>query len=338
MKPSSFKKVLQSMIPDKLPVLIVGAPGVGKSDIVSQVCQDLGHELILSHPVVSDPTDYKGLPWAYTDAENIPRADFIPFGDLERILYAEGPTVFFLDDLGQAPASVQAAAMQLLLARRINEHKVSDHVTFMAATNRREDKAGVQGILEPVKSRFATIVNIEPDMDDWCKWANTSGLPAELVGFIRFKPNMLHDFKASKDMVNSPCPRTVANVGKILKTQLPDDLLYEVIKGAAGEAFAVELIAFLKIFSRLPNPDAILMDPDNAKLPDDREPAIMYALSVALSSRATENNMDRFCRVLGRLPVEYNVASMTDAINRNSKLVGTNAFSKWSSEHSTFIL
>ena len=68
----------------------------------------------------------------------------------------------FLDDLGQAPMSVQAAAMQLILARRINGFKISDKVIFMAATNRREDKAGVTGILEPVKSRFAWIVELVP--------------------------------------------------------------------------------------------------------------------------------------------------------------------------------
>ncbi len=43
--------------------------------------------------------------------------------------------VCLLDDLGQAPPAVQAAAMQLLLARRVNGHAVSDHVTFLAATN-----------------------------------------------------------------------------------------------------------------------------------------------------------------------------------------------------------
>ena len=84
------------------------------------------------------------------------QAEFLPFGDLRALIQADKDTVFFLDDLGQAPPTVQAAAMQLILARRINGHHVSDSVTFIAATNRKQDKAGVSGILEPVKSRFAT--------------------------------------------------------------------------------------------------------------------------------------------------------------------------------------
>jgi hypothetical protein len=57
--------------------------------------------------------------------------------------------------------------MQLILARRVNSFTLPDCVSFVAASNRRQDKAGVTGILEPVKSRFATILEVSPDLDDW---------------------------------------------------------------------------------------------------------------------------------------------------------------------------
>ena len=76
-----------------------------------------------------------------------------------------------MDDLGQAPPAVQAAAMQLILARRINGSLVSDEVCFVAATNRKNDKAGVARILEPVKSRFAAIVELTPCVEEWATWA-----------------------------------------------------------------------------------------------------------------------------------------------------------------------
>ena len=113
-------------------MLITGAPGTGKSDIVDQATREAGAELIISHPVTSDPTDFKGL-GALVDGE----AKFLPFDQLKDLITATRPTVFFLDDLGQAPPAVQAAAMQLILARRVNGHKVSDAVTFIAATNRK---------------------------------------------------------------------------------------------------------------------------------------------------------------------------------------------------------
>lgn len=185
MKPSELKETLITLINSRLPALVVGAPGIGKSDIVTHAATDAGNDVIISHPVVSDPTDYKGLPHATHDGTT---AEFLPYGELNHLIHAEKPTVFFLDDLGQAPPSVQAACMQLLLARRINGHMVSNHVTFLAATNRRQDRAAVTGILEPVKSRFATILNLEPDLNDWSKWAINAQMPPELIAFVRYRP------------------------------------------------------------------------------------------------------------------------------------------------------
>ena len=242
MKPSQLQAFLKVAIPNKVSILIKGAPGVGKSDIVTQVAKELGYNLIVEHPIVSDPTDFKGLPFPRGE-----EAVFLPYGNLSRIIKTKEPTIFFIDDLGQALYAVQAAVMQLLLTARIGSHKVSDKVTFVAATNRRIDQAGVQGLLEPVKSRFISIVELTPDLEDWCKWALENNMPPELVAFIRFRPNLLFDFTPTKDLVNSSCPRTVANVGKLINMGIPKELEYELFTGAAGEKFASEFVGFLKI-------------------------------------------------------------------------------------------
>lgn len=331
MKPSQLAQLLSNTIPNKAPVLITGAPGVGKSDIVAQACQSTGADLIIEHPVVSDPTDYKGLPFAQNGD-----AEFLPFGDLKRLIQAVSLTVCFLDDLGQAPPAVQAACMQLLLARRVNSHHVSDHVAFVAATNRRTDRAGVQGLLEPVKSRFATIVNLESDLEDWIKWALAAQLPTELIAFIRYRPGMLFDFKPTADLVNSPCPRTVANVGKLMQTGIVPEIEYEVYSGAAGETFAAEFVGFLKIFRTLPNPDLILMNPDAGDIPND--PATLYALCGALSRKASDQTIDRLVRYYNRLPAEFSVLAMRDSLQCAPDVTNSRAFIEWTSAHSDVLL
>lgn len=331
MKSQALFDLLLSTIPARLPILITGAPGIGKTDIVKQAAKAAGARLIISHPVVSDPVDFKGMP-TVTNGE----AHFLPFGELQELIKADTLTVFFLDDLGQAPASVQAAAMQLILARRINGFKVSDQVCFIAATNRKEDRAGVSGILEPVKSRFAAIVQLDVDLDGWCKWALSAGLPTELVAFIRFRPGLLHDFKPSAGMVNSPCPRTVANVGRLMAVNLPAGLEYEVFSGAAGEGFAAEFVGFLQIFRSLPNPDAVLMDPEHATVPSD--PATMYALCGALARKANANNVDRFFSYINRLPVEFQTVATLDAIRRDKDLQNTRPCIDWFSQNSDVLI
>ncbi len=331
MKPRTLIRVLGPLLKARHPIMLVGAPGVGKTDIVTQAAEALGAELIVSHPVISDPTDYKGFPFVVDG-----QAKFLPFSDLRRLVEAKRPTIFLMDDLGQAPASVQAPAMQLLLARRIGEHPVSDQVGFVACTNRREDKAGVQGVLEPVKSRFISILNVDVDLDDWVAWAMTHDMPEELIAFIRWRPNMLFDFRPSKDMVNSPVPRTVAAVGTILRTGLPEDTLYETITGAAGEAFAAELLGYLRVYESLPDPETVLASPGDAPVPDD--PAVMYALCIALSFRADVGNADNFVAYAERVPPEFAILMMKDALARREGLADTKAFKDWSVRHADILL
>lgn len=189
--------------------------------------------------------------------------------------------------------------MQLLLARRVNGHVLPDCVTFVAATNRRTDRAGVSGILEPVKSRFATIVELQPTLDDWCHWALGNGLPVELVAFLRFRPDLLHAFSASADLTNSPSPRTWHSVAKLMKIGLPKELEYPAFAGAVGEGAATELVAFLRVFRELPNIDAILLNPDSQEVPS--QPSVLYATSASLASRANETNFGRVARYCERM-------------------------------------
>ena len=325
MRPSELTQFLARAIPARLPILITGAPGIGKSDIVAQAARAADADLILSHPAVADPTDAKGLPWVAKDGES---ATFLPFGELSQAIHAEKPTVWFLDDLGQAPPSVQASFMQLLLARRVNGHALPECVSFIAATNRRTDRAGVSGILEPVKSRFAAIVELTPDLDDWCNWAFAHDVGAELVAFLRFKSDLLCAFTPSADLTNCPLPRTWAHVAKLLALGLPAGLQHQAIAGAVGAGAAVEFVAFLKLYAELPNIDGIILDPDKGKIPE--QPAVLYSVVTALGMRVSLKNFSRIARYAERLTEaehgEFAALLVRDCVRTEPGVMQTSAF------------
>lgn len=323
MKPSHLTEYLTYAIGNHYPVLVTGAPGIGKSDIADQACTNLNVKLILSHPVVADPTDYKGLPFPRKDGK---AADFLPYGDLEKLINAKEETVFFIDDMGQASTSVQAACMQLILARTINGHKVSDKVTFLAATNRKQDRAGVSGLIEPVKRRFF-IQELEVDWKDWISWAVINNMPEELIAFIAFQPDLLNNPTPTTDIVNTHCPRTIANVGKQQNTKCPAHLFKDAVKGAAGEIFATQYIAFLELFDQLPTVDSVVADPSDAKIPPNT--GSMYAFTVSLAKRMTESNITAISKYLYRFPPELNVCCMKMATTRDAELQNTGAFIQW---------
>jgi len=322
--PRQLSTLLASTIPAGLPVLVTGAPGGGKSEVVDQAAQDAGADVILSHPAVSDPTDAKGMPW--TDGKG--GATFLPFGELARALKARKRTVWFLDDLGQATAAVQASFMQLLLARRVNGHKLPEHITFIAATNRRVDRAGVTGILEPVKSRFVTIVELQPNIDDWSAWALSHDVPPEMVAFLRFRPELLSRFEPSADMTQCPLPRTWSHAAKVLALGLPSDIESLALQGCVGEGAATELMAFLSMWKQLPSIDAILVNPDQADIPTN--PATLYAVVTALAQRVTEKNFARIIQYTSRLADaghgEFSALLVRDVLRKDPSLANTTTF------------
>ena len=326
--PSQLKMVLTTCLAKHMPVRVKGAPGVGKSDIVAAAAQALGHELLISHPAIEDPTDPKGIPWPDAGGDS---AKFLLAGQLAKVMAADKPTVWFIDDLGQAAPAVQAPYMQWLLARECGGHKLPGCVAIVAATNRRADRAGVQGILEPVKSRFATIVELKTSVDDWTNWAIDHELPPELVAFIRFKPTLLHDFRPTQDIENTPCPRTWASVGKLHGLALPEDVRLQVYAGAVGEGAAMEFLSFVELFEKAPSVDAILMNPDDAPIPGEDETSIMYALSSAIAYRADPKNFGAVARYAMRVYAEqpeFATFMLRDAVRRDRAILQTAAFMK----------
>lgn len=326
MKPSQLIPLLAHAFQKKRKVLIKSAPGQGKSEIVIQAAKAAGANLLIMHPSVSDPTDFKGMP-----AKVGKHAEFLPFGDLRKLMEVDSLTVCFIDDIGQAPHAVQAALMQLIQARCINGHEISGEVVFCGATNDASHMAGVSSILEPVKSRWHTIVELTADFHDWKKWALEQGnMPPELIAFLELRPDLLCDFQPTRDLTNSPSPRTAASVGEWINDGITD---LEVIAGAAGDGFAAEFIAFLKTWRNMPDIESIRQSPDTAKLPGD--PATHFAVCSALVHHADETSFPAFHTYLQRLEPEWQTRAMRDIIIKHPELTKTPAFTTWASANAS---
>lgn len=309
-------------------MLVQSSPGIGKSDLINAAVAELGFDSITVHPVVEEPTDAKGLP-GIVDG----KADFLPYGNLRKMIDAKSPLVVFLDDLGQAPQSVQAAYMQLLLAREINGKKISEHVRFIAATNRRADGAGVSGLITPLLSRFRATVELECDASDWQKWALKNAMPIELIAFIGFCPALLSNFdpKHAREMKPFACPRTVAFLGEWLNAGLSD---LETMKGCVGEAFAAQFAGFRSIYLKVANlPAQIMVNPMKAPLLE--KPDEQFALSAALSYNASKKSIDNIAAYVERseFPAEMRAFFWKASTGRNPDIQNTNAFTRYAIAH-----
>ena len=62
MRPSQVTQALEYLIKAKQPVMLHGSPGVGKSQVVKQVADKLGIDMIDLRLSQLDPVDLRGVP------------------------------------------------------------------------------------------------------------------------------------------------------------------------------------------------------------------------------------------------------------------------------------
>lgn len=328
MKPSSIRAALPKLIAKQRPVFLWGAPGVGKSDVIRQIAED--HKLELRDVRLSllDPIDLKGFPTIDAVKKQMSwlPADFLP---------KKGKGLLFLDEMNSAPQSVQAAAYQLVLNRKIGEYKLPDGWSVMAAGNRASDRSVVHAMPAALANRFVHL-DFDINVDDWSHWAMDNDVHTDLRAFIRFRPNLLHSFDPATNPRAFPSPRSWAFVNDIYKDNHNADDEYELIKGTVGEGAAAEFSGFVRQIKDLPTIDQVLLDPDGTKVPTS--PAGMYAMATALDAKTTTNNIGRVMKYTDRLPVEFQVVFVRSAIRRDSKLTGTKEYMAWGIKNQNVLL
>jgi hypothetical protein len=328
MRASTLKATLKAMIPAGKNTHVEGAPGLGKTQIVQQVIRELGPDycVVFKHGPTMQPEDL-ALPFRSEDGRlDFARAGWLPLeGD-----YREGQhVVVFIDELPQADNSIQKTLANLMQERESYGVPLHDRVSFISTGNGTAHRAGANRILSHLRNRMCNLT-LEAHLDDWCRWALDNERRPEVVSFVRFRPGLLHEFDPNRDV--NPTPRVWSEgvndmLNMIDENMLPVDAEFEVTKGYVGEGPAVEFQSFVKMYRKLPNPDAVILQCDTYPVP--AEASILYALSGALAHRATEDNLDQIVAFSNRMPPEYSVLLLLDAIRRKPELQNTKAFTQW---------
>lgn len=307
------------------PAYITGPPGVGKTQVVGQVARDLGigsHEL---HAPLMLNEDF-GMPQFLADGEvgfATPGHKF-PFVDSDHF---PDQGLINVNEVAQCSPDQQKIWANLFQEHELHGRKLKPGWMFIANGNRTQDRAGAGRILSHFNDRFTTYA-FDPSLDDWCNWALTVGnVRPEVVGFLRFRPDLLCDF--NPDAEKSPTPRAWAEGVSPTIDAVPDAALYETLKGDVGEGAAAEFTGFLQTYRALPNPDLVIASPETHAIP--RELHVLYALSGALAHRATEENFGAILTYACRkeMPPEFMILIVRDATMRNRALEETLAYTKW---------
>lgn len=313
---------------------VEGKPGGGKSALARDIVRSMGirpERITEFNPSLRDPVDIMGVP--NTDGEFTQWKPPVEFWRL-RDDGTDEPCALIVEELTDASVQMQNPLCRVILDRYAGELKLHPKLFIIATGNSTEHKSGANRMTTKLGNRIQHF-KFDENLDDWVDWALRSKadgggeIKQSIISFLRWRPELLSKFDSDKAL--NATPRTW-EMGNAVSDKLPEDLYLINISGCVGEGPATEYVGFKAIADALPDPDAAVADPDNAKLPDVSRPDVQFAFAGALAERANKKTLGNIVKLCNRLPPELGTMILSDVAKRDRSLLGERAFIDWVKE------
>lgn len=212
----------------------------------------------------------------------------------------------------------------------VGSHHLHKNVAIMLAGNKDNDGAIVHPMSTALQSRLVHL-ELVVDAKEWDDWAVSEGnIDHRITSYIKYKPGNLYTFSAEHTDDTYACPRTWEFASRILKVSDDNpgssDLL-ALLAGTLSEGVAREFISFCKIHQDLLKIDQIIAAPKSVKVPD--QPSVLFALTGSIAHNINLENGTPLLEFVNRLPVEFQVVCLREAVRRNKAMLKHAAIQKW---------
>lgn len=313
-------------------VLGLGAPGVGKSQVIRQIGDRFGYKVIDIRLAQMSEVEIGGL--IYPNKERTKTVWLAP--DILPNEERDGKnTILLLDEITSCPKRVQVAAYQLILDRRIGQYRLPEG-TYVVALGNREDDDGVYiKLAGPLADRFE-IHYIEPDFHSWkYDFALKNDVHPFVVDYLTWRPEALHNQDPESDELVFATPRSWVRVSDILK--IDSDVSKAVVRhkiiGNVGEEEGTRFVEYCREHKPVVTADDFISG--KAAAPED--PEELSALTLGIVSRAPHitgadsfegmgekdrGQLEAVIRALVKLPEpEYTIIGLKELLKLNPELV-----------------
>lgn len=319
-----------------------GPPGVGKSEGV----RELAHRLEDASKVRVVVTDVRLLLFSPVDLRGVPVADehrrFTNW--LRPRIFEMDPSedvvnILLLDELSAAPQSVQAAAYQLTLDRKIGEHELPKNCIVIAAGNRTTDQSVAYKMPKALANRLMHF-NIRSDFASWKEWALNHGIDSRVIGYLSFDNSKLYQEPESSELAY-PTPRSWSFVSTLLGVMGEDAVpenAHRRISACVGTDTAVAFETWCQVCQHLPDTGSILRGTCR-EYPKTQD--VLYALSASLLTAVRERRreisqtaLENVCVYAARFPVDFAMTFFKDLNSMKDtglhlKLMKCRALQEW---------
>jgi hypothetical protein len=327
--------------PEEVAVMIWGAPGIGKTQIVNACLKskpggkgrliDLQTSKMRNDdwamPYMKLPEPKEGEQVNLSQAKGADAAKdwipgYIPTGDpeidkkLDELHNGENGGVIFLDELSRAYPEVQNTCLKLINERIVGNIKLASKWAIIAASNREGDDPILSGDWSPVLGDRFIQCNYVPTFDEWKEWAYNNKIDTRIMTFLEFNPQYFYywDTEAQVNATPRAWHRTsvfLQEYEKMFKSYGERMSSSDVMEGMTiciGTKIGDEFVKFLKILETFSTKDIekVLKDPDKARVPDKKSlsEATGFLAAVVNETRdrtLTPTEFTNYCKYLVRL-------------------------------------
>jgi hypothetical protein len=267
---ATFLTVAPHVLDSKLPVLVRGRHGVGKSEVVYMIAAERNLPVVERRASQMTEGDLLGLPDTADTAINGRKCTTWNAPDW-LVTACEEPVLLFLDEVDRATQEVRQGLFELTDSRKINGWKLHPETLIVAAVNGGEHGAQYQvGEMDPAELDRWTVFDVEPSDEDWLKWANekVDGMLWDFINHNRqhlehkgdFEPNKVYPSRRSWKRFNDTAVAT-----GVFGEEGSRDLLFNLATAFVGFEAAVSLRDFVEKYEWQVTIEDILNDGDLSK-------------------------------------------------------------------------
>ncbi len=226
---------------------MIGAPGIGKTQIMEQIAQECKIGLVsytITHhtrqsaiglPFISKK-EFGGVEYAVTEYTMSEIVASI-YNEMEKTGLKEG--ILFIDEINCVSETLAPAMLQFLQCKTFGNHPIPQGWIIVAAGNPPEYNKSVREFdlvtLDRVKK-----IDVEPDFSVWKEYAYKAGIHSAVLSYLNIRKQYFYQMQTTVDGKLFATPRGWEDLSKILT-------VYEKLEKEMDSEVILQYIQFPKI-------------------------------------------------------------------------------------------
>lgn len=320
-------RLIQLAILAKVPVILWGKPGEGKTATIAGIAQSMGYHLEVLLGSLRDRTDIGGFPVVEQGEIQLK-----PMGWVRRLQQAP-KSILFLDELTTVPPDVAPTMLRIIQERIVGEETLSEGCSVVAAANpphlsangfdlspptanrlmHLEWKLSLNDYLEGMRQGFK--VELTP-LDPTEIEAQVPTANAMVAAYLERQPSLLHRMPSDPEELGKAwaSPRSWSMAARMMAACMAGEenygLMSMAIDACVGKGQGAGVVTFLSKMN-LPTPQSVLNDP-NCPLPTEND--ALFVVGHSAATYLLENYQESLWQGFWRLVSRYQEASKVDLV------------------------